>query len=68
MRITHEMNMHNCLLCKNEWLGRCCHEKHYGKDVSVDNEPCDSYEYCGTEQRLKEIEQCEKGVKNDRYS
>lgn len=50
------MNMHNCQLCKKECLGRCLGE-YYGKDVSVDNKPCDSYEFGGTEQRLKEIEQ-----------
>lgn len=35
MHITHEMNMHNCQLCRKEWLGRCFGKK-YGKDVSVD--------------------------------
>lgn len=63
MKITHGMNMHNCQLCRNEWLGRCYHKKHYGKDVSVDNEPCDDYKYAGSEQRLKEIEQREKEKK-----
>lgn len=60
MKITHEMNMHNCQLCRNECLGRCHHDKHYGKDVSVNNVPCDDYEYGGTEERLEEIERCEK--------
>lgn len=55
MNITHEMNMHNCQLCKNEWLGRCL-GKYYGIDVSIDNEPCDNYEFGGSEQRLKKIE------------
>lgn len=57
--ITHEMNMHNCQLCNHEWLGRCLCEntEHYGKDVSVHNEPCVYYEFGGTAQRLKEIEQ-----------
>ena len=41
MHITKEMNMHNCQLCRKEWLGRCFGKK-YGKDVSVDNEPCKS--------------------------
>ena len=56
MHITHEMNMHNCQLCRKEWLGRCFGKK-YGKDVSVDNEPC---------KRLKEkgviIEHCLHGL------
>lgn len=48
---------HNCLLCKNEWLGRCF-GKYYGKDVSMDNMPvCDEYVYGGTEEHLKEIEE-----------
>jgi hypothetical protein len=55
MHITHEMNMHNCQLCRKEWLGRCFGKK-YGKDVSVDNEPCKCYEFGGSEERLKEIE------------
>lgn len=58
-KITPEMNMHNCQLCRKEWLGRCV-GKYRGKDVSLDNEPCDSYEFAGTAQRLKEIEQHEK--------
>lgn len=66
MTITHEMNMHNCQLCTNEWLGRCYYEKHYGKDVSLDNEPCYSYEFGGTEHRLKEIEQHERENNNER--
>lgn len=55
MHITHKMNMHNCQLCKKEWLGRCFGKK-YGKDVSVDNEPCKCYEFDGSKERLKEIE------------
>ena len=55
MHITHEMNMHNCQLCRKEWLGRCFGKK-YGKDVSVDNEPCKCYEFGGSKERLKEIE------------
>lgn len=55
MHITHEMNMHNCQLCRKEWLGRCFGKK-CGKDVSVDNEPCKCYEFGGSEERLKEIE------------
>lgn len=55
MNITHEMNMHNCQLCKKEWLGRCFGKK-YGKDVSVDNEPCKCYKFGGSKERLKEIE------------
>ena len=55
MYITKEMNMHNCQLCRKEWLGRCFGKK-YGKDVSVDNEPCKCYEFGGSEERLKEIE------------
>ena len=53
--ITPEMNMHNCQLCNKEWLGRCL-GKHYGKDVSVNNKPCDCYEFGGSKERLKEIE------------
>ena len=53
--ITKEMNMHNCQLFRKEWLGRCFGKK-YGKDVSVDNEPCKCYEFGGSEERLKEIE------------
>lgn len=55
MHITHEMNMHNCQLCRKEWFGRCFGKK-YGKDVSVDNELCKCYEFGGSEERLKEIE------------
>ena len=55
MHITKKMNMHNCQLCRKEWLGRCFGKK-YGKDVSVDNEPCKCYEFGGSEERLKEIE------------
>ena len=53
MHITHEMNKHNCQLCNYEFLGRCMK---YGEDVSRDNEPCDEYEFAGTEERLHEIE------------
>lgn len=56
------MNMkgHNCHLCKKEWLGRCL-VKHYGKDVSADDTPvCDEYEFGGSTERLKEIEEFEK--------
>jgi hypothetical protein len=56
MHITHEMNRHNCQLCKHEWLGRCFVEKNYGKDVSVENEPCLNYKFNGSYKRLKEIE------------
>jgi hypothetical protein len=49
------MNKHNCQLCKNEFLGRCL-GKEYGKDVSLNNEPCDEYKFGGTEERLHEIE------------
>lgn len=57
--ITDEMNMHNCQLCENEWLGRClcANTEYYGNDVSYHNEPCKYYVFSGTEQRLKEIEQ-----------
>ena len=55
MHITHEMNKHNCQLCKKEFLGRCFGER-FGTDVSVDNEPCDGYEFGGSEKRLREIE------------
>lgn len=55
MNITHDMNKHNCQLCKFEWLGRCMGQ-HYGADVSVDNEPCAYYVFGGSEERLKEIE------------
>lgn len=50
MHITKDMNMH-----RKEWLGRCFGKK-YGKDVSIDNEPCKCYEFGGSEERLKEIE------------
>ena len=53
MHITHEMNKHNCQLCKYEFLGRCLKN---GEDVSWDNEPCDEYEFAGTKERLQEIE------------
>lgn len=43
-------------MCKSEWLGRCFNGSNYGKDVSVDNEPCNSYEFGGTQERLSEIE------------
>jgi hypothetical protein len=56
MHITPEQNKHNCQLCKSEWLGRCFNGSNYGKDVSVDNEPCNSYEFGGTQERLAEIE------------
>lgn len=55
LHITHEMNMHNCQLCRKEWLGRCFGKK-YGKDVSVDNEPCKCYEFGGSKERIKEFE------------
>lgn len=55
MHITSEMNQHNCQLCKKEWLGRCLGAS-YGKDVSIENEPCSSYIFGGTDERLKEIE------------
>ena len=55
MYISHEMNKHNCQLCKHEFCG-CCLGKKYGEDVSLDNEPCDEYEFGGTEERLHEIE------------
>lgn len=51
---------HNCHLCKKEWLGRCFGSKHYGKDVSVDDTPvCEEYEFGGSAERLKEIEELE---------
>lgn len=53
--ITHEMNKHNCQLCQLEYLGRCF-GKYRGKDVSVENEPCEDYKFGGTEERLLEIE------------
>ena len=53
MYISHEMNKHNCQLCKYEFLGRCFKS---GEDVSLDNEPCGEYEFAGTEERLHEIE------------
>ena len=56
MHITPEQNKHNCQLCKSEWLGRCFNDSNHGKDVSVDNEPCNSYEFGGTQERLSEIE------------
>lgn len=55
MHITPEQNMHNCQLCRKEWLGRCFGKK-YGKDVSVNNQPCKCYEFGGTQERLAEIE------------
>ena len=30
MHITHEMNMHNCQLCRKEWLGR-----YFGKKYEI---------------------------------
>lgn len=36
-------------------VGRCFGKK-YGKDVSVDNEPCKCYEFGGSKERLKEFE------------
>lgn len=56
MNITSEMNMHNCQLCKKEWLGRC-YGKLRGKDVSMENKPCSDYEFGGTQERLNQIEQ-----------
>lgn len=64
MHITHEMNMHNCQLCRKEWLGRCFGKK-YGKDVSVDNEPCKCYEFGGSKERLKEIENNIKSIDHE---
>lgn len=63
MYISYEMNKHNCQLCKHEFLGRCLGKK-YGEDVSLDNEPCDEYEFGGTEARLHEIESQESEVKH----
>lgn len=64
---------HNCHLCKKEWLGRCFGSKNHGKDVSVgrdyktesadeatDLPVCEEYEYGGTPEHLKEIEEAEK--------
>ena len=46
---------HNCHLCKKEWLGRCFGSK-YGEDVSVNDTPvCDSYEFGGSDDKLKLI-------------
>lgn len=56
MNISREQNKHNCQLCKSEWLGRCFNARNHGKDVSIDNEPCESYEFDGTPERLAEIE------------
>ena len=63
---------HNCHLCKSEWLGRC-YGKLYGKDVSMgrdyetesaenatDLPVCDEYNYGGSEEHLREIEEAEK--------
>ena len=50
------MNRHNCQLCKYEFLGRCLYENNYGKDVSLENEPCSNYKFAGSPERLKEIE------------
>lgn len=55
MQITYEMNKHNCQLCQKEWLGRCFGGR-FGKDVSIDNEPCNEYKFGGSEERLREIE------------
>ena len=55
MHIGPSENKHNCQLCKKEFLCRC-HGKYYGKDVWTDNEPCDEYEFGGSEERLMEIE------------
>ena len=53
---------HNCHLCKKEWLGRCFGLKHYGKDVSLDDEPvCEEYEFGGSVERLREIEEMKRG-------
>lgn len=62
---------HNCHLCKKEYLGRCV-GKYYGKNVSIgrdyktesvanvtDLPVCDEYEYGGTDEHLKEIEEAE---------
>ena len=53
--ISPEENRHNCQLCEYEWLGRCFN-KYCGKDVSMDNEPCEFYSFGGSEERLAEIE------------
>lgn len=62
MHITPEQNKHNCQLCRKEWLGRCFGKK-YGKDVSVNNQPCKCYEFGGTQERLAEIEREERKTK-----
>ena len=54
MYISPDLIMHNCQLCKKEWLGRCF-GNHYGQDVSMNNEPCAGYEFGGTAERLQEI-------------
>ena len=65
---------HNCHLCKYESLCRCFGAKHHGMDVSIsgnretnkkdnvsgDLPICDEYEYGGTAEHLKEIEEAEK--------
>lgn len=61
---------HNCRLCKNEWLGRCCGRLHYGKDVSLEGQTdvpiCEEYIYGGTEEHLIEIEAAENLKKKQR--
>lgn len=37
---TREIKEHNCRQCKHEFLGRCLHQCHYGKDVSVGSRVC----------------------------
>jgi hypothetical protein len=55
---------HNCHLCKKEWLGRCFGSQNYGKDVSLSGRTdvpiCSEYEYGGSEEHLKEIEEAMK--------
>lgn len=41
-------------IINSETLGRCFGKK-YGKDVSVDNEPCKCYEFGGSKERLKKL-------------
>lgn len=62
MHITPEQNKHNCQLCRKEWLGRCFGKK-YGEDVSGNNQPCECYEFGGTQERLAEIEREERKSK-----
>lgn len=56
---------HNCWLCKKEWLSRCFGETHYGEAVD-DDMICEEYVFGGSEERLREIQEMEASMLNEK--